>query len=158
MIPSPFGNVILLNLIPNLRSRWIWIGPPIRGELKQHDQSCFCDYCWDVICFEYIWLCGMLGTRCTRFSPQSGLPRIRTRDLKVFWFALLVPSALVAQICSIFYFKITLAFGSCFQAQLAGLFGLKASWKAFIEHMEHIKFLCFRCGLGNETIRGKHCL
>ena len=30
-------------------------------------------------------------------------------------------------------------------------------WKACIEHMEHIKFLCFRCGMGNETIRGKHC-
>ena len=25
-------------------------------------------------------------------SPQSGLPRIRTQDLKDFWFALLVPS------------------------------------------------------------------
>ena len=26
--------------------------------------------CWDVICFEYIWLCGMLGTRCTRFPTK----------------------------------------------------------------------------------------
>ena len=49
---------------------------------------------------------------------------------------------------------------TCIWAMLPGpawwLVWLKG-WKAFIEHMEHIKFLCFRCGIGNETIRGKHC-
>ena len=49
-----------------------------------------------------------------------------------------------------FGLNITLLFGLCFQAQFVGLFGLKACWKVFIEHMEHIKFMCFRCGIGNE--------
>ena len=56
---------------------------------------------------------------------------------------------------NMFGLNITFLFGSCFQAQFAGLFGLKACWKVFIEHMEYIKFMCFRCGIGNETDQRK---
>ena len=38
-----------------------------KGVIHQHID---CHLCWDVICFEYIWLCGMLGTRCTRFPTK----------------------------------------------------------------------------------------
>ena len=54
-----------------------------------------------------------------------------------------------------FDLNITIIFGSCFQTQFVGMFGLKSCWKVFIEHMEHIKFICFRCGIGNETNQRK---
>ena len=46
---------------------------------------------------EYILALWDARVRRLHVSPQSGFPMIRTQDLKVFWFTLLIPSALVAQ-------------------------------------------------------------
>ena len=43
---------------------------------------------------------------------------------------------------------IKLIFGSCLQTQFIDMFGLQGMLKVFIEH---IKFMCFQCGIGTKT-------